>query len=68
MRMRAVGAVSLPILLEDLIQPPLVVVLGFPNAVGGRGHRLSEEFDRSRGQVSNAQIEFGNVRLRRLEW
>lgn len=51
---RAVGAVSLPILFEDFVQPSFIVVFGLPNAVGGRGHRLSEELDRSCRKARNA--------------
>ena len=63
--MYAVGAMSLRILLEDFIQPPFIVILGFTDVVRSRRHRLSEEFDRARGQMGNTQIQFSDVRLQR---
>ena len=64
--MYAVGAMSLRILLEDFIQPPFIVILGFTDVVRPRRHRLSKEFDRARGQMSNTQIQFSDVRLQRV--
>ena len=45
---------------EDIIQPRLVVVLWFANAVMRFWHHFLQVVYRALGQVSNTEIQLGN--------